>query len=139
VKYPFYKTVDTHKIESDYAEVRLAEVYYALAECKFRKGDKTGAEKVLNTVRKRYFPAGSASLYPENGSKLTESELLDEWGREFLGEGRRRTDLIRFGKFNTATWWDKTADTDNHTEIFPIGLEVLGVSPQLKQNPGYDL
>jgi len=139
VKYPFYKTVDTHKIESDYAEVRLAEVYYALAECKFRKGDKTGAEKVLNTVRKRYFPAGSISLYPENGSKLTEAEMLDEWGREFLGEGRRRTDLIRFGKFNTATWWDKTADTDNHTEIFPIGQEVLGVSPQLKQNAGYDL
>jgi len=139
VKYPFYKTVDTHKIESDYAEVRLAEVYYALAECKFRKGDKTAAEKLLNTVRKRYYPAGSPSLYPENGSKLTESELLDEWGREFLGEARRRTDLIRFGKFNTATWWDKTADADNHTEIFPIGLEVLGVSPQLKQNPGYDL
>lgn len=138
VKYPFYKTTDTHKIESDYAEVRLAEVYYALAECKFRKGDKTGAEKLLNTVRKRYYPVGSPSLYPENGSKLTEAELLDEWGREFLGEGRRRTDLIRFGKFNTATWWDKTADADNHTEIFPIGQEVLGVSSQLKQNPGYD-
>ncbi|GET25603.1 RagB/SusD family nutrient uptake outer membrane protein [Prolixibacter sp. NT017] len=136
-KYPFYKTTDSHKIESDYAVIRLAEIYYDLAECKFRKGDKAGAEKLLNVVRKRYYPAGSASLYPEDGSKLTESELLDEWGREFLGEGRRRTDLIRFGKFNS-TWWDKSADPDNHTEIYPIGLTVLGVSPQLKQNPGYD-
>ncbi len=138
VKYPFYKTTDLHKIESDYAEIRLAEVYYALAECRFRKGDIAGAEKVLNLVRKRYYPVGSPSLYPEDGSKLTESELLDEWGREFLGEGRRRTDLIRFGKFNSAIWWDRSADADSHTEIYPIGQTVLGVSPQLKQNPGYD-
>lgn len=137
VKYPFYKTTDTHKIESDFSVIRLAEVYYSLAECKFRSGDKAGAEKLLNIVRKRYYPAGSSSLYPEDGSRLTESELLDEWGREFLGEGRRRTDLIRFGKFNTGIWWDKSADADNHTEIFPIGETVLGVSSQLKQNPGY--
>lgn len=138
VKYPFYKTSDTHKMESDYAEVRFAEVYYDLAECKFRNGDKAGAEKLLNAVRKRYYPEGSTSLYPEDGSKLTEAELLDEWGREFLGEGRRRTDLIRFNKFNTAIWWDKSADADDHTKIFPIGQEVLGVSSQLKQNAGYD-
>ena len=137
VKYPFYKTTDTHKIESDFSVIRLAEVYYSLAECKFRSGDKAGAEKLLNIVRKRYYPTGSSSLYPEDGSRLTESELLDEWGREFLGEGRRRTDLIRFGKFNTGIWWDKSADADNHTEIFPIGETVLGVSSQLKQNPGY--
>lgn len=137
VKYPFYKTTDTHKIESDFSVIRLAEVYYSLAECKFRSGDKAGAEKLLNIVRKRYYPTGSSSLYPEDGGRLTESELLDEWGREFLGEGRRRTDLIRFGKFNTGVWWDKSADADNHTEIFPIGETVLGVSSQLKQNPGY--
>lgn len=137
VKYPFYKTTDTHKIESDFSVIRLAEVYYSLAECKFRSGDKAGAEKLLNIVRKRYYPTGSSSLYPEDGSRLTESELLDEWGREFLGEGRRRTDLIRFGKFNTGVWWDKSADADNHTEIFPIGETVLGVSSQLKQNLGY--
>lgn len=137
VKYPFYKTTDTKKVESDYAEVRLAEVYYDLAECKFRAGDKAAAEHLLNLVRKRYYPEGSTSLYPENGSVLTETELLDEWGREFLGEGRRRTDLIRFDKYNTATWWDKTADADDHTKIFPIGKDVLGVASQLKQNPGY--
>lgn len=26
---------------------------------------------------------------------------------------------------------------DDHTEIFPIGQNVLNVSTQLKQNPGY--
>jgi len=137
VKYPFYKSEDTHKIESDYAEIRLAEVYYTLAECKFRSGDPAGAESLLNVVRERYYPSGSSSLYPGDGSALTESELLDEWGREFLAEGRRRTDLIRFDKFNTGVWWDKQPDADEHTQIYPIGEQILGVSPQLVQNPGY--
>lgn len=59
-------------------------------------------------------------------------------GREFLGEGRRRTDLIRWNKFCTGTWWDKKPDSDNHTEIFPLHRDILGANPNLKQNPGYD-
>jgi hypothetical protein len=135
LKYPFYKSTDSHKMESDYAEIRLAEIYYSVAECKFRAGDVAGAEQLINTVRKRYYPAGSPSLY--NG-ELTEKELLDEWGREFLGEGRRRTDLIRFNKFTTGVWWDKDADASDHTKLYPIGTEILNASPQLKQNPGYN-
>jgi len=52
-------------------------------------------------------------------------------------EGRRRTDLIRWGVFNSGTWWDKQPDADDHTAIFCIGQNVLNVSTQLKQNPGY--
>jgi hypothetical protein len=69
---------------------------------------------------------------------LTEDELLDEWGREFFAEGRRRTDLVRWNKFSTGVWWDKTADADNHTEIFPIPRDFLGADHNLKQNPGYN-
>ncbi|MEZ0541669.1 RagB/SusD family nutrient uptake outer membrane protein [Fibrella arboris] len=76
-----------HKIESDYAEVRLAEVYYMLAECRFRLGNKAQAVQLLNTVRKRYYPANSPSLYPTDGSTLTEQELLDDWGLEFVIRG----------------------------------------------------
>jgi hypothetical protein len=138
VKYPIYPTTDVaNSLESDYAEIRLAEIYYSLAECKFRAGDKAGASVLLNVVRKRNYPANSASLYEVDGSELTEQELLDEWGREFIVEGRRRTDLVRWDKYTTGTWWDKTPDKDGHTNIFPIGLNVLGTSPQLVQNPGY--
>ncbi|GAB3573508.1 hypothetical protein GCM10027578_34610 [Spirosoma luteolum] len=137
VKYPYYPSSDPNKISSAYAEVRLAEVYYSLAECKYRSGDKAGAAVLLNAVRARNYPTSSPSLYKPDGSQLTDQELIDEWGREFLVEGRRRTDLIRWGVFNTGTWWDKKPDADNHTEIFPIGQNVLNVSPQLKQNPGY--
>ena len=137
VKYPYYPTDDPNRITSSYAEIRLAEIYYSLAECKYRAGDKAGASVLLNAVRQRNYPANSPSLYKTDGSQLTDQEMLDEWGREFVGEARRRTDLIRWGVYNSGTWWDKKPDPDNHTEIFPIGQNVLNVSPQLKQNPGY--
>jgi hypothetical protein len=137
VKYPWYPSSDPNKIASAYAEIRYAEIYYNLAECKYRAGDKAGAAALLNAVRARYYPAGSASLYKTDGSTLDDQEMIDEWGREFLGEGRRRTDMIRWGVFSTGSWWDKTPDADNHTEIFPIGQNVMNINPQLKQNPGY--
>lgn len=137
VKYPYYPSTDPNKISSAYAEIRLAEVYYSLAECKYRAGDKASAAVLLNTVRARNYPSGSPSLYKPDGSQLTDQEIIDEWGREFLVESRRRTDLIRWGVFNSGTWWDKQPDADNHTAIFPIGQNVLNVSTQLKQNPGY--
>lgn len=137
VKYPYYPSSDPNKISSAYAEIRLAEIYYSLAECKYRAGDKASAATLLNTVRTRNYPTGSPSLYKPDGSQLTDQEMIDEWGREFLVESRRRTDLIRWGVFNSGTWWDKQPDADNHTAIFPIGQNVLNVSTQLKQNPGY--
>jgi hypothetical protein len=141
IKYPIYRDDDEGKKEADYVEIRLAEVYYTLAECKFRAGDVTGAAKLLNTVRKRNYPESKYAEYlykPEGSVDLTEIELLDEWGREFLAEGRRRTDLIRWNKFCTERWWDKEPDTDNHTEIFPIPRDMMGADRNLVQNPGYE-
>jgi hypothetical protein len=138
VKYPVYPTSSPNKFASSYVEIRLAEIYYSLAECKYRSGDKAAAAGLLNQVRRRYYPAGSPSLYNANGSQLTDNEMLDEWGREFVVEGRRRIDLIRWGVFNSGTWWDKQPDADDHTKIYPIGQRVLNLTPHLKQNPGYN-
>ena len=74
---------------------------------------------------------------PEGPVVLDEQELLDEWGREFLSESRRRTDLIRFGKFCNGVWWDKQPDADTHTIIFPLHRDVLNANPKLEQNEGY--
>ncbi|OQP39984.1 hypothetical protein A4H97_17355 [Niastella yeongjuensis] len=137
LKYPLYPTPDPNRITSAYAEVRLSEIYYSLAECKYRAGDKAGAAVLLNAVRQRNYPVGSPSLYAADGSQLNDQEMLDEWGREFFGENRRRTDLIRWGLFNTGTWWDKQPDADDHTAIFPIGRDIMGANPQFEQNPGY--
>lgn len=138
LKYPLYPTPDPNRITSAYAEIRLSEIYYTLAECKYRAGDKAAAATLLNAVRTRNYPAGSPSLYKTDGSQLNDQEMLDEWGREFLGENRRRTDLIRWDVFNTGTWWDKKPDGDNHTAIFPIGRDIMGANPQFVQNPGYN-
>ena len=128
VKYPFYDDNDANQLESDYTEIRLPEVIYSLAECKLRAGDRNGAAKLLNSVRKRNYPAENLDdvLYsPEGKVRFDINEMLAEWGREFFAESRRRIDLIRFGKFNTGRWWDKTPDTDNHTAIFPITRTIL--------------
>lgn len=78
--------------DTDIPMLRLAEAYMIQAEAMFRKGDKTGALDIINNViRKR----ANADPLPE----LDEETLLDEWSREFWFEGRRRMDLIRFGRF----------------------------------------
>ena len=139
-KYPFYSDDDAHQMESDYTEIRLPEIIYSLAECKLRSGKKSEAAKLLNSVRKRNYPAENLNdvLYsPEGKAQLDEREMLAEWGREFFAEGRRRIDLIRFGKFCKGTWWDKTPDADDHTCIFPIMRPILNANPKLVQNPGY--
>ena len=131
---------DPNQVESDYTEIRLPEIIYSLAECKMRAGDKTGAARLLNTVRRRNYPAENLDnvLYaPEGKAKFDENEMLAEWGREFFAESRRRIDLVRFGKFNTGRWWDKTPDADNHTAIFPIVRSILNSNSLLEQNPGY--
>lgn len=140
VKYPFYDDNDANQLESDYTEIRLPEVIYSLAECKMRSGDRNGAAKLLNSVRKRNYPEENLDdvLYsPEGNARFDESEMLAEWGREFFAESRRRIDLVRFGKFNSGKWWDKTPDTDNHTAIFPITRTILNSNSVLVQNPGY--
>ena len=112
-----------------------------MAECKLRSGKKAEAGKLLNSVRRRNYPADKWNevLYaPEGTANLDMDEMLDEWGREFFAESRRRIDLIRFGKFSSASWWDKTPDAGNYTEIFPIMRPILNANKALKQNPGYN-
>ncbi len=141
VKYPLYTDDDEGQMESDYCEIRLAEVIYSLAECKMRSGDSRGAAQLLNTVRKRNYPEDKLkdNLYaPDGRASFDEKEMLAEWGREFFAESRRRIDLIRFGKFSSGTWWDKTPDADKHTEIFPIMREILNSNHALEQNDGYN-
>ena len=94
----------------------------------------------MDYVRVRNYPAEEWSKYSyvANLDKLTDSEFLDEWGREFFAESRRRIDLIRYGKFSSGTWWDKTPDADKHTEIWPIMRDVLNANHELVQNPGYN-
>jgi hypothetical protein len=107
---------------------RLGEIYLMKAELRLRKGDAAGALEYVNRLRNR---AGAAPL-----SELTMESLSDEYARELFAEGKRRTQLIRFGHYNDARW-EKPDVSPDYTTIWPIPQEQINLNPNLIQNPGY--
>lgn len=135
VKVPIPNNADKNlRWGADNPAIRLTEIYYMLAECKLRSGDKETAATLINAVRKRNF--AGADPNPVTAANLDKYRMLDEWGIEFLGEGRRRTDLIRWNAFTTEKWWDHQA-SDEHYERFPVPTQAISGNNNLKQNPGY--
>lgn len=118
--------------------IRLAEIYYMLAECKLRAGDKKGAAMLINKVRQRNFENGQ-DPNPVTADNLDEYRMLDEWMLEFIGEGdgHRRTDLIRWDKFVNDNWWDHKASHDKNKNRFPIPNSAISANNLIEQNPGY--
>ncbi|MCC8187085.1 MAG: RagB/SusD family nutrient uptake outer membrane protein [Bacteroides sp.] len=153
VKYPMYPSSSGLDYrEADEVEFRLAEVVFMLAECKMREGDLAGGKDLVNSVRKRYFSAADwSTVQNDPGPGFTAFDLdwmLNQWGQEFLSEGRRRrTDLRRFDQFTQGQWWffGRTSDDgfaypaqrDRKYEWFPLPETALNVNPGLVQNPDY--
>ena len=129
-------TENTLRWGADNPVIRLAEIYYMLAECKWRTGDKSTAADLINAVRKRNF-ANNNDPNPVTAANLDAQRFLDEWSIEFLAEGRRRTDLIRWKVFTTESWWDHQASGSAHLNRFPVPTEAISGNNNLTQNPGY--
>ncbi len=126
--------------ENDYIIYRLTEIYFNKAEAIMRKNNGTAnaeAVELINKSRERAFTAADWANAKYTTGTLTMDELLAERGREFIFEGKRRQDLIRFGKFTTGSWWDHKATNDPNLELFPIPQNQLAINPNLVQNPGY--
>ncbi len=114
-------------LNNDFPIFRYADVLLMKAEAAWRQGKAAEALDAVNMVRMRAaVPALSA---------VTAEVLLAERGRELFAEGHRRTDLIRFGRFNDA-WWEKSASAP-FRNIFPIPQNQILANPNLTQNPGY--
>lgn len=125
----------TMKFNPDIPIIRLAEMYYMLAECEYRAGNAQEAANLFNTVRKRYFPNGDPD--PCTAANLDKYRILDEWQLEFVGEGRRRTDLIRWDAYVTEAWWDHKPSNDKKLERLPVPERIMGSNNLIEQNPGY--
>ena len=126
-----FKQFGRQDMDNDFPIVRLGEIYLNRAEAKARQSGNWGdAMDDLNVLRAR---AGVAT-YKGDGD-LTEEEFLAERGREMFQETSRRTDLIRFGKYN-GSWWEKPA-SESFRNIFPIPQEQIDAGTGLTQNPGY--
>ncbi|WP_175630928.1 starch-binding outer membrane lipoprotein SusD [Bacteroides acidifaciens] len=121
--------------DTDIPLFRLAEAYLTRAEALFRQGKD--AKSDINVLRSR---ANCTRMV----QTVTEQELIDEWAREFYLEGRRRSDLIRFGMFTTNKYvWDWKGGAINgtpvssHYNVFPIPVSDLNNNPNMSQNPNY--
>lgn len=124
---------------NDFVLYRLTEIYFNKAEALMRKNNGIATQDavdLINTCKKRAFKAADWAAEAYTTTSLTMNELLAERGREFIFEGKRRSDLIRFGKFTTATWWDHQPSADKY-KLFPIPFKQTSINPNLVQNPGY--
>jgi hypothetical protein len=147
-------------LNNDFPFLRYTDVLMMKAESLLRTGQAAEAAAIVSDVRARSFDNAADAVVTaaelqqntvmQYGTLATDGTIdqagdqsavqygrfLDELGWEFAAEGRRRTDLIRFGVYQTKSWYNHVPN-GNHTTIFPIGLEELNTNKNLKQNPGY--
>jgi starch-binding outer membrane protein, SusD/RagB family len=122
--------------EADIVIVRLADIYLMRAEAKLRKSnDVASALSDVNTIR----AARTASTPPPALTSMDLELLYRERGFELYWEMIRRTDMIRFNKYE-GKWTEKT-NTDKTKRIFPIPQTAIdgasNLPGYLKQNDGY--
>ena len=127
----------------DFPLIRLPEMYliYAEADARLNGGivsDAT-AKDYIKALRDR------AGVAMPSDNDLTLDWLLKENAREFMWEGHRRTDLIRYGYFTSMSFpWtlkggvmDGKVALPEYRTVYPIISSDLDANPNLKQNPGY--
>ncbi|NBA88169.1 RagB/SusD family nutrient uptake outer membrane protein [Emticicia sp. CRIBPO] len=122
--------------EADIVFIRLADIYMMRAEAKLRKSnDAAAALADVNIVR----ASRTATTPPPALKAMSLDILFRERGFEFYWEMLRRSDMIRFGKYE-GTWTEKT-NSDKQKRIFPIPQTAIdgasNLPGYLKQNPGY--
>jgi len=119
-------------MNNDFPIVRLGDIILMAAEAHARMGNEFMARTYLNLIRER---AGLTPLSNISGGELLLA-IFEERGREMFMESSRRTDLIRFGKWDDP-WWEKPGNMGEYRKLFPIPIDQLYANPNLNQNPGY--
>lgn len=118
--------------------IRISDIYLMRAEAVLRgaDGDADADVNAVRTARVGREESGTEQLQPLSG--VTLDQLLDERAFELYWEPHRRTDLIRFGKWEDQ--WTLKTNSDVNKRVLPIpaaelaNLSILG----LTQNQGYN-
>lgn len=128
-------------VNTDLPIMRIAEAYLTYAEASIRKNGSAGnsdAVQKIDALKERANATSKKSAY-------TLDDVCDEWSREFWLEGRRRSDLIRFGKFGGQSnykweWMGGTYEGSqfpSYMNIFPLPVNEISNNSNLQQNPNY--
>ncbi|MCD9015537.1 RagB/SusD family nutrient uptake outer membrane protein [Parachryseolinea silvisoli] len=137
MKYWDNATVGNHS-GNDVPVIRYADILLTRAEALNElNGPTQEALNLINEVRGR---AGLDDLtFAEATSKAVLSDLiLRERGWEFVGEGKRREDLLRHDKFISLAQARGAAATDKH-KLFPFPQSERDTNPISGQNPDYEV
>lgn len=123
--------------DTDIPLFRLGIIYLTRAEAEWRLGQSDAALSDIQTLQRR---ANRTVL----STSADEQTIIDEWARECYTEGRRRSDLVRFGLFTGSSYlWDFKGGVaggtgvDSHYSIYPIPATDLASNPNMTQNTGY--
>ena len=128
---------DQNYSDTDFPVFRLAEIYLTRAEAKYRlNGSQEGLADILEVQGRAHRQLKATSV--------DEKTLIDEWCREFYMEGRRRSDLVRFGLFSGSKYlWSFKGGVENGTgipsyyDVYPIPYNEIKNNPNMTQNPKY--
>lgn len=127
--YPDVTATDRNQ-SNDVPVFRYAEILLIKAEAELRGASVSNSETpdvLINRLRAKR-NAGTVS-------GIDEEELLRERARELNWECTRRTDLIRYGKYE-GRWGYKT-DNNALLRLYPIPSAERILNPKLNQNQGY--
>jgi hypothetical protein len=129
---------------NDFTWFRLSEMYLIRAEAENELGQTAAALTDLNQIHTLH----DATPVAAGSQAAIRDAILLERLLEFSGEGKRRTDLIRHGKF--LSWTESSANgvcgadptkgcpaRASYRIVFPISVNALGSNPLLVQNAGY--
>jgi hypothetical protein len=158
-KYEFAKGA-LYNLSNDCPYFRYADILMMKAECLLRTGHADEAAARVTEVRQRSFTDAPVKAivtgaqlqdtssykygiavndviqHPERTADIQFGRFLDELGWEFAMEGRRRSDMIRFGAFTKKSWLSHKPNGDFRA-LYPIPQEELDKNNNLHQNQGY--
>ena len=121
---------------SDPILYRYADVLLMKAEVKNALGQDPSEE--MNRIRERAYQDNFSDHIFVNGSQEENDEaILQERLFEFIHEGKRWWDLVRFGKAFDLVPSLQDREGEDHLLLFPIANTVLSQEPLVQQNPGY--
>jgi hypothetical protein len=130
---------------NDFTFFRLAEMYLIKAEAENELGQTATAITDLKKVHDR---ADAADPITASTQATVRTAIANERLLELAAEGKRRSDMIRYGTF--LSWAESSLNgvcganpaagcpaRAAYRIVFPVSVNALGSNPQLVQNAGY--